>query len=89
MWYAPPSEITRRRRPRTRPVRSAATSTRDPPLAGVDSRRRGSPAALDPLDRTLQPARRRGHRHVLGEHVHLQAEAAADVGDDHADRATA
>jgi hypothetical protein len=54
----------------------------DSPLARVDRRGEVLLTLLDPLHRAPETARRRGHRHVLGQHVDLQAEAAAHVGDD-------
>ena len=39
---------------------------------------------LDPLHGAAEAPCQRRHRHVLGEDVHLQPEAAADVGRDHA-----
>ena len=53
-----------------------------PLLAGMAARREVLAPLLDPLHRTAEPAGQRGHRDVLGEHVDLETEAAADVGDD-------
>ena len=42
-------------------------------------------AGLDPLDRPPEPSRHRRHEDVLGIDVPLHAEAAAHLGNDHAD----
>ena len=44
-------------------------------------------AVLDPPQRDAELARRPGQRHLLGQQDALVAEAAADVGRDHADLA--
>ncbi len=52
-------------------------------LAGVGRGGQVLTAGLDPLHRAPGPAGQRGHRQILGHHVHLLAEAAAGIGHDH------
>ncbi len=54
-------------------------------VAPVDRRQVPLGALLGPLDRAAELAGERDHDHVLGVHVELGAEAAADVRRDHAD----
>ena len=53
-------------------------------LARVGRRGQVLAPGLDPLHRAPGAAGQRGHRQVLGHHVHLLAEAAAGIGHDHA-----
>ena len=56
-----------------------------PHVAAVDRGEVALAALLGPLDRAAQPARQGQHEHLLRVDVQLGAEAAADVGRDHAD----
>ena len=52
-------------------------------VAAVDRGEAGFGALLDPLHRAAEPPGAGDDEHVLGVHVHLRAEAAADVRRDH------